>query len=92
MAVTTALNVIRCTANQDVISGRSLYICGIKTVETGGASLHIRVHQTDVNGVVVYETKVASGGETWAEASLKGGADLYMEYVTGTGNIYFYSE
>lgn len=92
MAVTTAANVIAASANGDTITGRSLSICGIKIVETGGAALHIRVRQSSSGGIVIYEAKVASGAESWADAELKGVVDLYIEYVTGAGNIYFYSE
>lgn len=92
MAVTTALNVIAASANADVIAGRSLAICGIKVVETGGAVAHVRVRQGTVSGTVVFESKVPSGGVDYGDVALKGYADLYIEIVTGALNIYFYSE
>ena len=92
MSVATALNVITANANADVISGRSLYISSIKVVETGGATVHVRIRQTDVNGTIVFESKVASGAVDHSDVKLKGSATLYVEIVTGACNIYFYGE
>ena len=92
MAVTTAMNVIRMTANGDTVAGRSLCIEGIKVVETAGAVAHIRLRQTDVTGTVVYESKVAAAGIDWCDAYLKGAETLYLEVVSGAVNVYLYSE
>jgi len=92
MAVTTAMNVIRMTANGDTITGRSLCITGIKVIETAGAVAHLRLRQTDSSGTVVYESKVASGGVDWAEVEIRGAETLYLEIVSGAANVYLYSE
>lgn len=91
MAVTTAMNVIGMTANADTVT-RSFDICGIKVVETAGAAAHIKIRQTNSSGTIVYEAKVASGSESWADAGIKGQNILYLEIVTGAANVYLYSK
>lgn len=89
MAVTRAANVVKATANADVITGH-LIIEGIKVV--GGASgITVNLKKTDTNGAVVYTKTLAADSESFEDVNLKiHGSGLYVNISAGGGTVYLY--
>lgn len=89
MAVTRAANVVKATADADVITGH-LIIEGIKVV--GGASgMTVNLKKTDSSGTIVYTATVAADSESFEDVNLKiHGSGLYVNVSAGGGTVYLY--
>lgn len=90
MAVTSAGNVIKVTADADTIA-QKMRIIGVKVVGTGGG-MTVNFKKTDTSGVILYTSTVGASAEKFDQVNIQTSATTYINVSAGAGAVYIYLE
>ncbi len=91
MAVTTAANVKKASADNDVLVGANFYK-QIRVVNGANASNVVTIRKISSSGEIIWQSKVLAANEVEeSQAEISAGFDLFIDMAQTGGVLYLYS-
>jgi len=91
MAVTTAANVKKASADNDVLVGSNHYEF-IRVVNGANANNVITIRKTDGSGEILWQSKILAANEVEeSDAEIHSGVSLHVDMAQAGGVLFLYS-